>query len=99
MMELQARSVPDPDTVLDVQTLLSGLGPRERDLVEKWFGLAGNEVWSVTQLAARYRISPVVVHHMLERTLATLRRYAGIPAGGFSQDRPDGQMPRPPTYC
>jgi RNA polymerase sigma factor (sigma-70 family) len=96
VMEPPARPMPDPDAVADVQTLLTGLVPRERELVEKWFGLAGGEVWSVQQLAADYRISPERVRLILERALATLRRRAGISAGGPRQGRPECRLPRPP---
>ena len=98
LMELHARSTPDPDTVADVQTLLSGLGPIEKDLVEKWFGLGGGEVWSLKQLAAGYKITPNKVRPMLERALATLRRCAGSPAVGSGQAHPNCPLPRPPTW-
>jgi RNA polymerase sigma factor (sigma-70 family) len=98
LMELPVRSMPDPDTIVDVQTLLSRLGPVERGLVEKWFGLDGGEVWSLKQLAAEYRSSPVNVRPMLERALATLRRCAGSPADGSGQAHPNCLRPRPPTW-
>jgi hypothetical protein len=93
-----ARSMPDPDTIVDVQTLLSRSGPVERSLVEKWFGLDGGEVWSLKQLAAEYRSSPDNVRLMLERALATLRRCAGSPAVGSVQPPPSCPLPRPPTW-
>jgi RNA polymerase sigma factor (sigma-70 family) len=78
IVEPEARPMPDPDAALDVQTLLPGLSPREKDVVEKWFGLNRGEAWKVMRLAAHLKTSPDSVHMILERALATLRRRAQV---------------------
>jgi DNA-directed RNA polymerase sigma subunit (sigma70/sigma32) len=70
--------MPDPDAAIDVPTLLARLSPRERDVVEKCFGLSSGEAWKVTRLAERHQTSCDGVRKVLERALATLRRLVRI---------------------
>ncbi len=77
-VEPVARSLPDPDAVMDVQALLQKLPHQERELLERRYGLMDGEEWGTRRLAAARRMKEERICFVLHRALTILRCHLGL---------------------
>jgi RNA polymerase sigma factor (sigma-70 family) len=75
------RPRPDPDAILDVQTLLGQLTPYERDLIVNRFGLVDGKAQATQRLANQRPARGERARLILERALMKLRCRQGLLAG------------------